>query len=327
MSAREAINALQTQMETSIIGQRELIRQMIVGLLANGHLLLESLPGLAKTRAVKSMAKNLDAQMRRIQFTPDLLPSDITGTEVLHQQGGQNVFQFQPGPIFGNVILADEINRAPAKVQAALLEAMEERQITVAGSTHTMPDLFIVMATQNPIEQEGTYPLPEAQLDRFLMKVLVDYPDRDSEIGVLDLVRGEEVATATGGSAEDTAARIEPERVFEARKEIHGIHVAPAIEQYIMAIVDATRHPDRYDKTLGTWIQIGASPRGGIALERTSRVNAWLEGRPHVTPDDVRAMAHGVLRHRLILTYDASAEGIHADQVIDKILELVAVPA
>jgi MoxR-like ATPase len=327
MSAREAINALQAQMETSIIGQRELIRQMIVGLLANGHLLLESLPGLAKTRAVKSMAKNLDAQMRRIQFTPDLLPSDITGTEVLHQQGGQNVFQFQPGPIFGNVILADEINRAPAKVQAALLEAMEERQITVAGATHAMPDLFIVMATQNPIEQEGTYPLPEAQLDRFLMKVLVDYPERDSEIGVLELVRGEEIASATGGEATADAGRIEPQRIFEARKEIHGIHVASAIEQYIMAIVDATRHPDRYDKTLGTWIQIGSSPRGGIALERTSRVNAWLEGRAHVTPDDVRAMAHGVLRHRLILTYDASAEGIHADQVIDKILELVAVPA
>jgi len=327
MSARDAITALQTQMETSIIGQNELIRQMIVGLLANGHLLLESLPGLAKTRAVKSMAKNLDAQMRRIQFTPDLLPSDITGTEVLHQQDGQNVFQFQPGPIFGNVILADEINRAPAKVQAALLEAMEERQITVAGATHKVPDLFIVMATQNPIEQEGTYPLPEAQLDRFLMKVLVDYPDRDSEIGVLELVRSEEVATASSGTTTDDAGLIEPERVFEARKEIHGIHVAPAVEQYIMALIDATRHPDRYDKTLGTWIQIGASPRGGIALERTSRVNAWLEGRPHVTPDDVRAMAHGVLRHRIILTYDASAEGIHADQVIDKILELVAVPA
>jgi MoxR-like ATPase len=327
MSAREAIKTLQAQMETSIIGQGELIRQMIVGLLANGHLLLESLPGLAKTRAVKSMAKNLDAQMRRIQFTPDLLPSDITGTEVLHQQGGQNVFQFQPGPIFGNVILADEINRAPAKVQAALLEAMEERQITVAGATHKMPDLFIVMATQNPIEQEGTYPLPEAQLDRFLMKVLVDYPDRDSEIGVLELVRGEEVAAVTAGGAAADVTLIEPERVFEARKEIHGVHVAPAIEQYIMAIVDATRHPDRYDKTLGTWIQIGSSPRGGIALERTSRVNAWLEGRPHVTPDDVRAMAHGVLRHRIILSYDASAEGIHADQVIDKILELVAVPA
>ena len=325
MNAREAIAALQAQMETSIIGQRELIRQMVIGLLANGHLLLESLPGLAKTRAVKSMAKNLDAQMRRIQFTPDLLPSDITGAEVLHQQGGQNVFQFQPGPIFGNVILADEINRAPAKVQAALLEAMEERQITVAGTTHAMPELFIVLATQNPIEQEGTYPLPEAQLDRFLMKVLVDYPDRDSEIGVLQLVRGEEVAAGPGG--ETPAAPIEPARVFEARQQIHAVHVAPAIEQYIMAIVDATRHADQYDKTLGTWLQIGSSPRGGIALERTSRVNAWLEGRGHVTPDDVRAMAHAVLRHRLILTYDASAEGVHADKVIDMILERVAVPA
>ncbi|MHA6205286.1 AAA family ATPase [Dyella soli] len=326
MNAREAITALQAHMEASIIGQRDLVRQMVVGLLANGHLLLESLPGLAKTRAVKSLAKNLDAQMRRIQFTPDLLPSDITGTEVLHQQDGQNIFQFQPGPIFGNVILADEINRAPAKVQAALLEAMEERQITVAGTTHVMPELFIVMATQNPIEQEGTYPLPEAQLDRFLMKVLIDYPDNASEIGVLALVRGEEVGPARG-SAQAPAGRIEPARVFEARTEIHGVHVAPAIEQYVMALIDATRHPDRYDKTLASWIQIGASPRGGIALERTSRVNAWLEGRPHVVPGDVRAMAHSVLRHRIILTYDASAEGIHADRVIDRILELVAVPA
>lgn len=328
MNAKEAMATLQTQMERSIIGQRDLIRQMIVGLLANGHLLLESLPGLAKTRAVKSMAKNLDTDMRRIQFTPDLLPSDITGTEVLHQQDGQNIFQFQPGPIFGNVILADEINRAPAKVQAALLEAMEERQITVAGTTHTMPELFIVMATQNPIEQEGTYPLPEAQLDRFLMKVLVDYPDKDSEILVLELVRSEEVvasAKATATAAQIT--RIEPASVFEARSEIHAMHVAPAIEQYIMALVDATRHPANYDKALASWIQIGSSPRGGIALERTSRVNAWLDGRDHVTPDDVRAMAHPVLRHRIMLSYDASAEGIHADQVIDKILELVAAPA
>ena len=193
MTALNDLNALQASIAEAVLGQDQVIRQMIVGLLANGHLLLESLPGLAKTRAVKSMAKNLDTDMRRIQFTPDLLPSDITGTEVLHQQGGQNIFQFQPGPIFGNVILADEINRAPAKVQAALLEAMEERQITVAGTTHTMPELFIVMATQNPIEQEGTYPLPEAQLDRFLMKVLVDYPDKDSEIQVLELVRSEEV--------------------------------------------------------------------------------------------------------------------------------------
>ncbi|AIF46991.1 AAA family ATPase [Dyella japonica] len=326
MNAREAVSTLQTQMETSIIGQRDLIRQMIVGLLANGHLLLESLPGLAKTRAVKSMARHLDTEMRRIQFTPDLLPSDITGTEVLHQQGGQNVFQFQPGPIFGNVILADEINRAPAKVQAALLEAMEERQITVAGTTHKMSDLFIVMATQNPIEQEGTYPLPEAQLDRFLLKVLVDYPDRDSEIGVLELVRSEEVG-GPSGSAGASTQRIEPASIFAARGEIHGVHVAPAIEQYIMALVDATRHADRYDTTLATWIQIGSSPRGGIALERTARVHAWLEGRDHVTPDDVRAMVHPVLRHRIMLSYDASAEGVRADQVIDRILERVAVPA
>lgn len=326
MNARDAITTLQAQMERSIIGQRDLIRQMVVGLLASGHLLLESLPGLAKTRAVKSMARNLDAEMRRIQFTPDLLPSDITGTEVLHQHDGQNIFQFQPGPIFGNVILADEINRAPAKVQAALLEAMEERQITVAGTTHKMPDLFIVMATQNPIEQEGTYPLPEAQLDRFLMKVLVDYPDKDSEVSVLALVRSEEVATAAS-TTDEQLKRIEPASVFEARSEIHGLHVAPAIEQYIMALIDATRHPANYDKTLASWIQIGASPRGGIALERTSRVHAWLDGRDHVSPDDVRAMVHPVLRHRIILSYDASADGIHADQVIDKILELVAVPA
>jgi MoxR-like ATPase len=326
MSARDAITTLQSQMEGSIIGQQDLIRQMIVGLLANGHLLLESLPGLAKTRAVKSMAKYLDTQMSRIQFTPDLLPSDITGTEVLHQKDGQNIFQFQPGPIFGNVILADEINRAPAKVQAALLEAMEERQITVAGTTHKMPELFIVMATQNPIEQEGTYPLPEAQLDRFLLKVLIDYPDTASEIGVLELVRSEEVPATQQGPAK-AIERIEPAHVFDARQEIHGIHVAPAIEQYTMALIDATRHPARYDKTLASWIQIGSSPRGGIALDRTARVNAWLEGRTHVTPDDVRAMLHPVLRHRLILSYDASAEGIRADQVIDKILELVAVPA
>jgi len=326
MNAKEAVSTLQTQMERSIIGQRELIRQMVIGLLANGHLLLESLPGLAKTRAVKSMAKHLDTEMRRIQFTPDLLPSDITGTEVLHQQDGQNIFQFQPGPIFGNVILADEINRAPAKVQAALLEAMEERQITVAGTTHKMPELFIVMATQNPIEQEGTYPLPEAQLDRFLMKVLVDYPDKDSEVGVLELVRSEEVGAAPG-AADEPVVRIEPASVFEARGEIHRMHVAPAIEQYVMALVDATRHPANYDKTLASWIQVGSSPRGGIALERTARVNAWLEGRDHVSPDDVRAMAHAVLRHRLILSYDASADGIRADQVIDKMLELVAVPA
>jgi len=341
MNPRDAITDLQQRMEASIIGQRDVIRQMLVGLLANGHLLLESLPGLAKTRAVKSLAKNLDATMRRIQFTPDLLPSDITGTEVLHQDGGQNVFRFQPGPIFGNLILADEINRAPAKVQAALLEAMEERQITVAGATHTMPALFMVLATQNPIEQEGTYPLPEAQLDRFMMKVLIDYLDPDSERSVLALVRSEDAeaatapATAAGTAtaapsvpaAKDRPAKIAVETLFAARQEINGIYVSEAVDQYIVDLVNATRHPDKYGEPIAKWIQIGSSPRGGINLDRTARTNAWLAGRDHVTPDDVRAMAHGVLRHRLILSYDANADGITADRVIDKLVEVVAVPA
>jgi MoxR-like ATPase len=326
MKTRDAIAELQKRMESSIVGQRELLQHMIIGLLANGHLLLESLPGLAKTRAVKSLARNLDATMRRIQFTPDLLPSDITGTEVLHQEGGKNIFQFQEGPIFGNVILADEINRAPAKVQAALLEAMEERQITVAGTTHKMPDLFIVMATQNPIEQEGTYPLPEAQLDRFMMKVLITYPDPDSERSVLQLVRGEDAGTAdSGGAAEQK--RIAQDAVFAARKEINGVHVSDAIDRYIVDLVNATRHPDKYGEPVSKWIQIGSSPRGGIGLDRASRVHAWLEDRDHVTPDDVRAVVHPVLRHRLILSYDANADGVQADQVIDKLVELVAVPA
>ena len=325
MTSLEAIAELQKRMESSIIGQRDLIRHMIVGLLANGHLLLESLPGLAKTRAVKSLAHSLDAQMRRIQFTPDLLPSDITGAEVLHQEGGKNIFQFQEGPLFGNVILADEINRAPAKVQAALLEAMEERQITVAGTTHKMPDLFIVLATQNPIEQEGTYPLPEAQLDRFLMKVLITYPDTDSERGVLRMLRGEDGGASSTPSG--APAKIPQDAVFAARKEIGSVHVSEAIDRYIVDLVNATRHPDKYGEPVSKWIQIGSSPRGGIGLDRASRANAWLEGRDHVTPDDVRSVVHPVLRHRLILSYDANADGVPADQVIDKLVELVAVPA
>ena len=326
MSPRDAVAQLQKQMETSIVGQRDLLRQMIVALLANGHLLLESLPGLAKTRAVKSLARNLDAQMRRIQFTPDLLPSDITGTEVLHQEGGKNIFQFQEGPIFGNIILADEINRAPAKVQSALLEAMEERQITVAGTTHKMPDLFIVLATQNPIEQEGTYPLPEAQLDRFLMKVLIDYPDPDSERGVIQLNRNEEAGIVADKTAA-AADKITQDSVFEARKATQAVHVSEAIDRYIVDLVNATRHPDKYGEPVSKWIQIGSSPRGGIGLDRAARVNAWLEGRDHVTPDDVRSVVHAVLRHRLILSYDANADGVRPDQVIDKLIELVAVPA
>ncbi|SLM49058.1 conserved protein of unknown function [Nitrospira japonica] len=329
MTPREAIADLQRKMESSIIGQRGVIRQILVGLLANGHLLLEGLPGLAKTRAVKSLARNLDATMSRIQFTPDLLPSDITGTEVLYQEGGKNLFKFQQGPIFGNIILADEINRAPAKVQAALLEAMEERQITVAGTTHTMPDLFMVLATQNPIEQEGTYPLPEAQLDRFLMKVLIDYPDPESEMGVLQLVRSEESAGVQPGShgQKQEDGRISADTILAARREITGIHVSDAVARYIVDLVNATRHPDKLGEQLGKWIQVGSSPRGGIGLDRAARTNAWFEGRDHVTPDDVRAMAHGVLRHRMMLSYDANADRVTSDHVIDTLIEAVAVPA
>lgn len=329
MTPQEAITDLQRKMETSIVGQRDVIRQILVGLLANGHLLLEGLPGLAKTRAVKSLAKNLDATMSRIQFTPDLLPSDITGAEVLYQEGGKNLFKFQQGPIFGNIVLADEINRAPAKVQAALLEAMEERQITVAGTTHTMPDLFMVLATQNPIEQEGTYPLPEAQLDRFLMKVLIDYPDPESEMGVLQLVRSEESAGPQSGSHDQKQedGKISADTILAARHEITGIHVSDAVARYIVDLVNATRHPDKFGEQLGKWIQVGSSPRGGIGLDRAARTNAWFEGRDHVTPDDVRAMAHGVLRHRMMLSYDANADRVTSDHVIDTLIEAVAVPA
>ncbi len=325
MTPRDAIQQLQQQMETSIKGQAALIRQIVIGLLANGHLLLESLPGLAKTRTVKSLAAGLDAKMRRIQFTPDLLPADITGSDMLYQEGGQNSFRFLPGPLFGNLILADEINRAPAKVQSALLEAMEERQVSVGGTTHAMPALFMVLATQNPIEQEGTYPLPEAQMDRFLMKVLLTYPPPADEREVLRLVRGEELGAATQASARG-AAPVAQEAVFEARRQVHAIHVSEAIEGYIVDLLGASRDPKRYDEQLAKWIAVGASPRGGIALDRTARAAAWLAGRDFVSPDDVRSVALPVLRHRLILSYDAHADGVDPDAVVNKLVQAVAVP-
>jgi MoxR-like ATPase len=307
-------------MAATIIGQENVVQDLLIGLLANGNLLMEGLPGLAKTRAVKGMAKNLEADFSRIQFTPDLLPSDITGSDVLYTEGGQPTFRFEPGPIFANIVLADEINRAPAKVQAALLEAMEERQVTVSGNSHRMPKLFMVMATQNPIEQEGTYPLPEAQMDRFLMHVLVDYPDEASESKIIRLVRGEE-----GGADGPPAAPIEQQVVFEARDEIHRVSVSPAIEKYIVDLIFATRFPGRYGEQLAAWIHVGASPRGGIALDKCARVNAWLDGREQVLPDDVRTVCHGVLRHRLKLSYDANADGVSANDVIDEVLKVVAV--
>jgi MoxR-like ATPase len=322
MNTREQILQLKQHMGESIIGQEQVIERLLLKLLANGNLLLEGLPGLAKTRAVKSLARNLESEFRRIQFTPDLLPSDVTGTEIYYDEGGKGSFQFQPGPIFGNLVLADEINRAPAKVQAALLEAMEERQVTVAGKTHRLPELFMVLATQNPIEQEGTYPLPEAQRDRFLLHIMVRYPSDPDELEVMRLVRGEE-DQPPGASAK---AEVIPQQVvFDARAEIHQVAVAEAVERYIVALISATRRPEQFGKDLQRWIHVGASPRGTLALDKVSRARAWLHGRDHVTPDDVRAMVHDCLRHRLILSYEASADGLSADDVINELVKQVAV--
>ncbi len=320
MTTLNAITDLKNRIHHSIIGQEPVIDKLIIGLLANGNLLLEGLPGLAKTRAVKSMAKNLAAGLSRIQFTPDLLPSDITGTEIYHSVGGKDLLEFQPGPIFSNLILADEINRAPAKVQAALLEAMEERQVTVAGKTHKMEPLFMVLATQNPIEQEGTYPLPEAQMDRFLMHVRIGYPDDEEELEVIRLVRGE-----LNDNEKNDFQPLSQDVVFNARDEINEIYSSENIERYIVALISATRYPGKYGEKLKQWLAVGASPRGSLALDKCSRVHAWFNNRDHVTPDDVRAVVHDCLRHRLILSYEASADNITADQVIDEIIRLVAI--
>lgn len=318
-------------MGLSIIGQLDVVDRLIIGLLANGNLLIEGLPGLAKTRAVKAMAKNIDAEFSRIQFTPDLLPSDVTGTEVYHQSSDGAEFKFDPGPIFANIVLADEINRAPAKVQAALLEAMEERQVTVAGTTHALPPLFIVMATQNPIEQDGTYPLPEAQMDRFLMHVRVDYPSVGEEVKVIRLVRGEETAKQKADAGIKTVKKQKPpaipqEAVFQARSEIADVHVSEAMERYMADLVCGTRTPAALSDDLVRWIEIGGSPRASLAFDKCGRAHAWLSGRDYVDPQDVRAVAHDVLRHRLTLSYEAQGEGISPDDVTDMLLAKVALP-
>ncbi|WP_371747195.1 AAA family ATPase [Acuticoccus sp. I52.16.1] len=330
---RAAIEALRGRMGEAIVGQREVIERLLIGLLANGNLLVEGLPGLAKTRAIKALAKNLECDFSRIQFTPDLLPSDVTGTEVYYQADGGGSFRFEAGPIFANIVLADEINRAPAKVQAALLEAMEERQVTVAGKTHTMPPLFMVMATQNPIEQEGTYPLPEAQMDRFLMHVMITYPPVEDEVEVIRMVRREEIAAgaqADGAGAAavgaPAAAPIAQSAVFAARREIGAIHVAEAMERYMADLVNATRAPDALGDDLGRWIEVGASPRASLALDRCGRTHAWLAGRDYVDPEDVRAIAPDVLRHRLGLSYEAQGEGVTPDAVVAEIVRQVALP-
>jgi len=297
-------------------------------LLANGNLLVEGLPGLAKTRAIKALAKNLEADFSRIQFTPDLLPSDVTGTEVYFQADGRGEFRFEPGPIFANIVLGDEINRAPAKVQAAMLEAMEERQVTVAGTTHSMPPLFMVMATQNPVEQEGTYPLPEAQMDRFLMHVNIEYPPVEDEVLIIELVRAEESAAnaAVGDRAKPEQERISQDAIFEARREIAKVEVSAAMQRYIADLVYATRTPEKYSEDLARWIDVGASPRASLALDKCGRTHAWLRQRDYVDPEDIRAIIHDCLRHRLMLSYEAQGEGVRPDQVIDEIVRHVALP-
>jgi MoxR-like ATPase len=315
-------------MQASIIGQEAVVERIIIGLLANGNLLVEGLPGLAKTRAIKALAKNIEADFSRIQFTPDLLPSDVTGTEVYYQKDGQGEFRFEPGPIFANIVLGDEINRAPAKVQAAMLEAMEERQVTVAGTTHKMPPLFMVMATQNPVEQEGTYPLPEAQMDRFLMHVNIEYTPVEDEVRIVELVRAEENAAHAEESeqSKDEPERISQQAVFDARREIGQVHVSDAIGRYMADLVYATRTPEKYSEDLARWIDVGGSPRASLALDKCSRTHAWLSGRDFVDPEDVRAIVHDCLRHRLMLSYEAQGEGVRADQVVDAIVEQVALP-
>ncbi|HEV2156223.1 MoxR family ATPase [Bradyrhizobium sp.] len=320
--AHDTVLELKSRIGKSVLGQDHLVESMLIGLLANGNLLIESLPGLAKTRAVKTLAKNLAADLSRVQFTPDLLPSDVTGAEIYVQtdKGGQ--FQFQKGPIFANLVLADEINRAPAKVQSALLEAMEERQVTVAGTTYKMPALFMVLATENPIEQEGTYPLPEAQLDRFLMHVVITYPDEATEGEIIRLNRNENARAPADRGAEPPP--IPQQAILDARGEIDGIFVSDLAEKYMVDVVYATRFPGRYGEPLSKWIQVGASPRGSLALDRCARARAWLDGYDFVTPDHVRAVIHDCLRHRIILSYEAVSQGITPDQAIDKITELVA---
>ena len=311
-----ALQRLRGYLNSQVIGQTELVNQLLVALLADGHILVEGPPGLAKTRAVKCLADCIEGDFHRVQFTPDLLPADLTGTDIFRPETGE--FVFQTGPIFNSLILADEINRAPAKVHAAMLEAMAEKQITAGRNTYSLPELFLVMATQNPIEQEGTYPLPEAQLDRFLIHLNVDYPDAKSELDILRLNRGE-----AQGNNETTPPNITQSEIFAARKAVLEIHMAEPIEQYIIRLIMATRSPSQYDDILAQWLEMGVSPRATIALDRCARAHAWLNGRGFVSPEDVQVMAFPVLRHRLLLSYQAQAEGVTPNQVIEKLLSLV----
>ncbi|MCW1719423.1 MoxR family ATPase [Pseudoalteromonas sp. A3] len=317
--AANAFKQLKTYLDTQIIGQPELTQALLIAILADGHLLVEGPPGLAKTRAVNALAKGIEGSFQRVQFTPDLLPADVTGTDIYRQQTSE--FVFEKGPLFHNLILADEINRAPAKVQSALLEAMAERQVTVGKNTYPLSDLFMVMATQNPLEQEGTYPLPEAQLDRFLLHLSIDYPGAEHELDILRLTRGEAL-----NKQQAVMQQITQSDLFAARQAILGLYLAEPLEQYLVQLIIATREGAKFDEQLGRWIEFGASPRATIALDKCARAHAWLHGRDFVAPDDIQAVVHNVLRHRIILSYEAQADGITKDQVISRIVELVAVP-
>ncbi|MBD3654473.1 MoxR family ATPase [Kangiella sp.] len=319
MSIKQQFIELEQFLKSRIIGQHELVHKMLIALLADGHLLVEGAPGLAKTRAIKELSTAVEGNFHRIQFTPDLLPADLTGTEIYRPQDGS--FHFQKGPLFHNMILADEINRAPAKVQSALLEAMAERQITVGSQSFQLPQLFLVMATQNPIEQEGTYPLPEAQLDRFLMQVIVDYPEAEAEAEILALNRQEAL------TGESTPAKpLSQQDLFEARKEVLSTYMTPEIEEYLVQLIISTRQPEKLGGSLANYIEYGASPRATIALDRCARANAWLNNRDYVTPGDVQTVLFDILRHRIILSYQAEAEGVTADAIIDELIKQVPTP-
>ena len=331
----QIFHGLQESLNHLILGQERLIERLLIAMLADGHLLVEGAPGLAKTRAIKALGEQIAGDFHRIQFTPDLLPADVTGTEIYRPQEGS--FHFQAGPVFHNLLLADEINRAPAKVQSALLEAMGERQVTVGGETYPLPELFLVMATQNPIEQEGTYPLPEAQLDRFLLHVLIDYPSVENELEIMRLVRKEALAEITkpspikaenseDASEKSVSANISAQEIFAARKEVLNIYMSPEIERYLVEIITATRTPERYSDELARLLTWGASPRASLALDRCARARAWLHERDFVTPEDLQNLTADVLRHRIIESYEAESDGITPDDVIKKILALVPVP-
>lgn len=315
---REKVQEVRQFLAKRVIGQPDLVDGLMLALLADGHIIVEGPPGLAKTRAIKELAKCVEGSFHRVQFTPDLLPADITGTDIYHPEDGS--FVFQPGPIFHHLLLADEINRAPAKVQSALLEAMAEHQITIGRKTYRLPDLFLVMATQNPIEQEGTYPLPEAQLDRFMLHIKIDYPDAQSELEILRLNSDEAV-----GQVNIDAPRLTQSELFSARNEVSRIEISDSLEQYIVSIVMTTRTPQVYDSDLGRWLSYGVSSRASIALARCAKARAWLSSRNYVTPDDIQICAYPVLRHRLVLSMEAEADNVTPTDVIEKILKLVAV--